>query len=855
MVEYAPTTPLESYDSLRVIIFSVTFYKGSLSRTFINSFLYLMLMEKIGFYLMDITYKIEENKPVLYLFGKTREGKQVCVLDRNVEPYFYVLLKDEDNIKNFIEKIVKIETEEKDRTAKVTRAEETEKKFLGKKRKAVKVYVQIPPDVPVIREIIKDWDMIETVLEYDIPFRRRYLLDKKITPMMLVEAEGEFINIRSKVPVLDAEKISTDEDSIKEPDIIGFDIETYNPEGKRFKPEEHPIIMLAFYGKDYKKIITWKRFKTEDKDIEFVDGEVDLLNRFKEVLKKEKPDILTGYNSDGFDLPYIITRARKYDIDMDIGLDYSTLKYRKGRSEQILITGIVHLDVFKFIKKSFGRSLETYSYSLDSVAAELLGEKKDDVDMDTLAGSWDSNKGLEVFCRYNLKDAMLAYKLCKEVLPNIEEFVKIIGLPIYDINRMGFSQMVEWYILKQAQEHGELAPNKPHHDDIKERMGKRYKGGFVFEPKPGLYSNIAVFDFRSLYPTIISSHNIGLSTLDCSCCRDSSEKVPGEDYWFCKKKKGFLPSLVNDLIERRARVKEILKEKEDRMLEARSNSLKVLANSFYGYLGFYAARWYCMECAKSVTAYGRYYINKVIKQAKKNGFDVIYSDTDSIFLALEDEKEEKAKNFVEKLNQDLPGIMELEYEQFYPSGIFVGVKQGAFGAKKKYALLSKEGSLKITGFETVRRNWSLVAKETQEKILNIILKEKDKEKAVNYARSVIRDIEEKKIENEKMIINTQLQKEVEEYASVAPHVEIAKRMKEKGVDVGPGSMIQFIVSNKQGIIREKARIPSEVEKGDYDAEYYIHNQVVPAVAKIFEVLGYDKEDLFEKDQSQLGDFF
>ncbi|MBW2982164.1 DNA-directed DNA polymerase [Candidatus Woesearchaeota archaeon] len=816
--------------------------------------------DKVQFYPLDITYRIENDKTRILLFGRTINKKQICVIDEKFEPYFYVLLRDENNIEDLCSKVVKISVEEKDREAKVIKTEVVEKKFLGKKRKAIKVFVKIPPDVPVIRNVIKEWDIIESINEFDIPFTRRYLIDKSITPSTLVEAEGEFINIKSKVPCLNAEKIEqSSTDSIKEPKILAFDIETYNPSGKTYEPEKYPIIMVAFYGKDYKKVITWKRFKTEEDYIEFVDGEVELINRFKEIIEKQKPDIITGYYSDGFDFPYIIARAKKYNIDLDLGLDYSVLKSKRGRKDSIQLTGIIHLDVFKFVRKVLSRSMDTESYSLDNVAAEILGERKIEVDITNLAAAWDKGgKELEMFCKYNLKDADITYKLCLKVLPNIEEMVKIIGLPVYDINRMGSSQLVEWYILKQTKDFNELAPNKPHYEEINERRQHRYKGAFVFEPKPGLYRDIVVFDFRSLYPTIITSHNIGPSTLNCGCCKVDEKFVPVKEkkLWFCNKKKGFLPAILEDLITRRMRIKEMLKEKKDIMLVARSDSLKLLANAFYGYLGFFGARWYCFECAQSVTAYGRHYIQKVINSAADSNFEVLYSDTDSVFLTLGNKKKEDALNFVDKINKDLPGIMELEYEGFYPSGIFVSAKEGGYGAKKKYALIDEKENIKITGFETVRRNWSFIAKEVQEEVLNIILKENAPMKAIEYAKGTIKDIRDKKIKNNKLVIFTQLQKPLEEYTAVGPHVAVARRLAARGEDIGPGSLIKFIVTEGSGIIRERAKIPEEVEEGNYDTNYYIEHQIIPSIERIFNVLGYTKEDLLEsKEQSKLGKFF
>ncbi|MCX6707401.1 MAG: DNA polymerase, partial [Candidatus Woesearchaeota archaeon] len=191
---------------------------------------------------------------------------------------------------------------------------------------------------------------------------------------------------------------------------------------------------------------------------------------------------------------------------------------------------------------------------------------------------------------------------------------------------------VENYLIKQAPSHNILVPNKPGHDDIKDRMTKTYKGAFVFEPKAGLYKDIAVFDFRSLYPTIIASHNISPENLNRKDCAEEDKVfVPfGEDekhkkIWFCKARKRFIPKMIEELITRRMRIKQIMKTKKDKMLEARSYSLKILANASYGYMGFYASRWYSIECADAVTAWGRHYIQQVIKKAQHNGFNVIYS--------------------------------------------------------------------------------------------------------------------------------------------------------------------------------------------------------------------------------------
>ena len=657
---------------------------------------------KIRFYPLDMMYKIIDGKPVIHLFGKTIDNKQVCVLYDKFEPYFYVIPNKGADITR---QLKDLKIERNNQTYPIIRVEEVKKKYLGKDVDAIKVFTNLPGNIPVIREELKNWNSIESINENDILFTRRFLIDNNIVPLTLYEAEGSFGAQNLKVPAFRASKIeSFGTETFLQPRILSVDIETYTPQYKEIAPEKNPIIMLSFYAKDLEKVFVWKRFKTDLDYVEFVDSEAQLLERFKDVIETYRPDILTGYFSDGFDLPYIKTRADKYKIRLDLGLDFSELKVKKGATTTVQITGITHLDIFKFIRKIISGTLKTETYNLNAVASELLDEKKHDVDLNELSKAWDNGTGLNQFCEYNLNDAKLSYKLAEKLMPTISEMVKITGLTIYDVNRMGFSQLIEWYLLRQAPNFNEIAPNKPTNDEVLKRRLQTYKGAFVFKPKPGLYNNIVVFDYRSLYPTIIGSHNISPGTINCDCCQEEATPVPTEDnkkIWFCNKRKGFIPTIIEDLINRRTRIKEIIKNQMDEkfaILDARQNSLKLLANSFYGYLGFFMARWYSIECAQATTAFGRHYVNQVIEKAEKSGFKVIYGDTDSTFQTLNGKTKEDAMKFSEKINEDLPGLMELEFEGFYPSGIFVSAKVGAFGAKKKYALVDENNILKIKGF-------------------------------------------------------------------------------------------------------------------------------------------------------------
>lgn len=815
-------------------------------------------MALFRFYILDITYKIKDDKAVVWMFGKTSEGKQIAVIDESFRPYFYIIPNPGADI---TDKVKNVSAEVKNNICKVTDVEEVKKKILGKDVTALKVYVNTPKGVPHIRNEVKGWDDIKACYEYDIKYVRRYMIDKGITPFTLVEAEGEPETKRTRVPVVNATRISQySDDTLKEPKIIAIDIETYNPHGKNINPEEDPIIMMSFYGKEYKKVLTWKKFNTEEKYIEFVKSELDLISRFKKIIEECKPDIITGYFSDGFDLPYIDSRAKKYRIKLDLGLDYSDMQISGKTKMQASITGIVHLDILSFIIKNFGRGGDLDSFKLDNVAEKLLGDKKIEVDMDSLADVWDNHpEKIEEYCRYNLHDSRLAYGLCVKMLPNIIELVKIVGLPLFDIPRLGYSQLVEWFIIRQAPNFNEITLEKPHYNEVKERRMQSYAGGFVFEPTPGIYHDIVVLDFRSLYPTIIASHNISPGTLNCECCIEK-DIAPTEDkkYWFCKKKKGFIPTIIEDLITRRMRIKEMIskEDKKDPLLVAREQSLKVLANSFYGYLGFFNARWYSIESAKSITAWARHYIKSSMKKAEEEGFKTIYGDTDSVFIALEGKTTDDALNFVDKINSTLPGVMELEFEGFYPSGIFVSSKGKEAGAKKKYALLNEKEDIEIKGFETIRRNWSFIAKEVQKKVLEIVLKENDAEKALKYVKDIVSKMKNHEVPVEKMVIHTQLQKDIEDYSSIGPHVAAAQIMRKKGIPVGPGSLIKFVVIKGRGRIRDKVKLAEDAKKEDYDSDYYIDSQIIPSVDKIFESLGITKDEIEGKaSQSKLGQFF
>ncbi|MEK6906970.1 MAG: DNA-directed DNA polymerase [Nanoarchaeota archaeon] len=802
---------------------------------------------KVSFYPIDLDFN---TRGTIRVFGTTADGKKICVYDDSLKPYFWVFNHDANKVKK------KIDDLKLDEEFNILSTSVHQKNHLGKEVKAVKVEVNNVKAVKIISREIKKLKF--NVLEDDINFAKRYLIDKEITPLTLSYVEGELINDKRYDICIHGE-VKQDKDSQDFYDnlkVLVLDIEVYGSLGGIEKVKKDPILMIGLRGKNIKKVITWKKFKAPNY-VEFVDSESEMIERFIREVKDYKPDCIVGYFSDGFDLPYIKARADKYKINLDLGLDNSLVSFKRGLGESTArIKGILHLDILKFIKKIMAGSLQLDSYSLNVVAQELLHEKKKEINIDNIMKAWDDVKDLEKYCEYNLQDTELTLKIFDKIFPNMAELVKLIGVSMFDICRMSYGQLVENYLLKKAKEFNEIVPQRPSHGNIEQRMGTTYQGAFVMEPKIGFYENVVFLDFMSLYPSIIVAKNIDPGTFNKIKKGYKSPEITEHgkkfNYYFDSKKEGFIPKVVKDLIVRRNRVKEILKKERNPLLEARSYALKTVANSSYGMLAFFGARYYCRECASSIAAFGREYIQETIRKAQQEGFKVIYSDTDSLAIALKNKNKKTAFEFLKKINDELPSLMELEFEGYYPRGIFVSKKSETSGAKKKYALIDEDNELIITGFETVRKDWSLIARETQLNVLKMILKEGKYENALKYVRKVIKDVIERKISLDKMIIREQLKMPLESYKQIGPHVAVARKMKAKGYDVSPGATVYYIVSNEKGMIRDKAKIPNECK--DYDITYYIENQIIPSVEKIFEVFGIKKEQLLVKEQKSLGEF-
>lgn len=797
--------------------------------------------KKVTGILLDADYTTREEKSVIRLFVKTEKGIEILE-EENFRPYFLTEVQDIEKAKKSLEETVFGEG------TKIASVEEVER---SNSEKVLKLCFKNVQDLVTARAEVKALPEILDKAEHDIPFAKRYILDKSLEPMNGIEATVEGNKIK-KVSVLDKDA---------ELKLGAFDLETFSP-GRFSDPNKDPILMISFALKD-KAIVLSHSKKFKAKNVEVFENEKEMAKALTQKIKHENLDIVATYNGDLFDFPYMKDRTKKLGIDFPIGVDRTNPKIiKKGRDNAARITGIQHLDVYQMLRfLSRFAVVNLVKFDLESVVFSICNVSKEKVSAEEINKIWETEKGLERLAKYCEEDSAYTLKIGEQYLPLLVELCKIVKLPLFDVGRASASLLVESLIMSKCQETGRVIANKPDDSAMQQRLMHPIKGGYVKEPESGLHENIAVLDFSSLYPTIMISHNVSPDSLACEHKECKEKNISPNNQWFCSKKTGLMPEIIKSLFEKRMEIKKEAKkiDKKDKryaMLNARQHALKILLNSFYGYLGYSRSRFYCRECASAITAWARQYVQWVGKEAENTGFELLYSDTDSAFLIIPKEKSnEDVKEFVEKINDQLPGVMNLELEGFFKRGIFV-TKESGEGAKKKYALIDYKGNLKIVGFEYVRRDWSPIAKETQKTVIDAVLSEGKPEKAIEIIRKKTSNLKEGKAKNSELVVYTQIKRKLSKYEAIGPHVAAAKKAIARGKEIDVGSVIGYIITKSGKSISDKAQLQEYVKEGNYDADYYIEHQLVPAVIKIMRELGYTREDLIQGGkQKKLTSFF
>lgn len=763
-------------------------------------------MAKLAFWVLDVATEVEGEEPLIWIWGVREDGSKIIVKDR-FKPEFYVAGRTPEAIASCIESAKELP---------ILGVGIVEKKLFGKPIKVVRV-VSLTDEMDDLAKKVKKICGAEEVYEADVRMSSQFLLRKKVRPSSWVEVEAEEVGAVDGMPAYEAkgEYSRVDRVDIPKLKVLAFDA-FYLSERGTPKPEENPVIVIS-------------AVTDAGDEVQFTGDEKELLESFVEFVRKYDPDVVVGFGTNRRHIPYLVERCRRLGITFSIGrlgAEPRTSVY--GHQS---VQGRINIDLFDLAEETPEVKLET----LEEYSAYLgLPMKYDVVEEHELPTVWKENRSAVL--KYSMQRAKGIMEVYKAVADFIFSLSEITALPADHVLTAATGFRVESRLMALAVEVGELIPPR------KEVAHVTYPGGMVIAPKAGLHEDVAVIDFKSMYPSLMMKYNVSFDTLD----EAGVHKAPGLPYAFGDRP-GFIPTALRRLVKERDAVRQLAKKYpegsvERRVLEARQKALKVIANATYGYTGWIGARWYCREVAESTTAWGRKTISDAIAKAEELGLETIYGDTDSLFVKYDREKVDRLLKWI---NEELG--LEAKLEKVYKRIVFTE-------AKKRYGGLTTDGKLEIVGLEAVRGDWSAIVKEAQAAVIADLLS-KGKSEAVATARRYVKMVREGNVPLKKLIIWKQITKPLDEYTAAAAHVVVARRMVEMGWEIKPGDKVGFIVTKRPGKFHEKAVPYFEADPSQVDWSYYLEKQVLPPLLRVLSVVGVTRDQIEKTGVTTLADFW
>lgn len=534
---------------------------------------------------------------------------------------------------------------------------------------------------------------------------------------------------------------------------------------------------------------------------------------------KEFPFLVT-YNGDEFDLPYLYSRAQGLEIPISENPLYMVKDLTRLKEG-------IHLDLYRILSN---RSFQIYAFSqsytdfsLNSVSKALLGKSKIDygLKLDELSLYQTAN-----YC-YN--DALLTYELTSfnnDLLMNLLVIIARIGrMPIDDIARMGVSQWIRSLLYYEHRQRNCLIPKR---EELQKRSegvmsdaiskNKKYRGGLVIEPKEGVHFNVVVMDFASLYPSIIKIRNLSYETVRCPHEECKKNIVPQTNHWTCSKKNGLTSMIIGSLRDLRVNYYKSLSKKESLTDEQRqqytvvSQALKVILNASYGVMGAEIFPLYFLPAAEATTAIGRHTILETIKKCESTGIEVLYGDTDSLFI--KDPTDEQIQIVIEQAKKD-HGV-DLEVDKIYRYCVLSN-------RKKNYLGVTKSGKVDVKGLTGKKSHTPAFIKKLFYELLDVLskvetieefhnAKKQISEKIAEYAKKV----EAKDIPLEDLTFNVMLSKAPSEYIKTIPQHIRAARQLDRFNEIKKGDKISFIKTlNKPGVKPVELAKKEEIDTKKY----------------------------------------
>ncbi len=581
-----------------------------------------------------------------------------------------------------------------------------------------------------------------------------------------------------------------------------------------------------------------------DFDLHYFASEKQLLNGFFKLLQEVDPDVIIGWNVIGFDLDFIARKCDELNIPLDLGRggDASAILQVGGETNPIKIARVPGRSVLDGVDMLRAAFWSFESYSLENVGQELLGRGK------TIASL---NKVEEInhlyqtdkpeLARYNIEDCKLVSEIfAKADLINFAmQRAQMTGLPMDKTG--GAVQTFDNLYLPRLHRQGYVAADAT-------PDGGASPGGYVLDSKPGLYRNVIVLDFKSLYPSIIRTFLIDPLGLAVPC----ANPVPGYEGAVFSREQHILPELIEELWSKRDDAKACKNA-------ALSQAIKIIMNSLYGVLGSSNCRFHNHKLASSITRRGHEIIQKSQRFIEAAGWEVIYGDTDSLFVLLDQKISAKKASVIggelqtslnsywqQLLSEEftLESHLEVEFETLYTRFIMPTVRgaQGGSlenaGSKKRYAglILNMDGSTEVVfkGLEAVRTDWTLLAREFQRTLYSKVFNDEPVEELVRDTTTKLLSGEL----DEKLVYRKRLRRKLSDYKrNVPPHVQAARKSPnaQKWIDY-----VQTLAGPE----------PLDNQSNQLDYQHYVEKQLIPVADGILHFLSTSYHSVIS-EQSEL----
>ncbi len=830
-------------------------------------------MPDTGFILQS-SYRIERRRPVVQLWGRLDDGRTFLVRDTREVPHFWIPAADLDTARRL--------------GARVASEAECPPKLDFDRQPVARVDVDVPSEVPPLRDRLVAAGV--RCFEADVRFALRPLIDRGVRTRLTIDGAArppqsdERVEVVFDDPALGpAPRRAARETPLT---VLAIDIET--------DPKAERLLAVSLHGCGHSEVLllTPRGYACPESATPARD-ERELLALFGERVRRLDPDVITGWNVIDFDLAVLARMATRAGLDLALGRAPGEIRVRPARGfwdrASASLPGRAVLDGIALLKASFVRM---ESYALDAVARSVLGEGK------LIGGSHRADEILRLFeedrsrlVAYNLTDSRLVIDILAklELLELSFERSLLTGLPL---DRVGASiAAFDFLYLSELARRGVVAPTTAPARPMGERSAPRRDdegdgevellplgdgagaaaepasrarvtalvsepaesddgddgetemmlGGHVLEPRPGLYELVAVFDFKSLYPSLMRTFQIdplGFVPRAGAASQVDDPIVAPNGARF-RREPGILPSIIDELFPARERAKA-----ERRPLE--SQAIKILMNSFYGVLGTSACRFFNPDVANAITSFGRELLLWTKARVEELGHDVLYGDTDSLFVRIVRRDEarldiavapERSEALRARMNDDLAAFvrgrwrvepkLEIELDTIYRKLLLLPLRHGTGGARKRYAGLVGEGAASevvFTGMEAVRSDWTDLAKRVQRGLYERLFAGETVE---SFLRATVDELRAGRLDAE-LVYRKMLRKDAARYTKTTPpHVAAAR-----AIGASPGTAIAYVMT------RNGAE-PIERRRATLDYEHYVERQIRPVAEPVLAVLGVD----------------